>query len=243
MRAAGSGEFVVGSSEHDGKRQILTVGLSVEEYARIALVFESDSFEVDRFPGAQGAVELIARQRVEALLVRYPLPDMVLPPFLQTVRHGPCRRSPVLLLADGGRCAEAQRYVGRGASRVLSLDTAPGVLHTTLAKLLDVAPRKSRHFIAQLKFKSGDGEDWILCRSENSSATGVLVATDRQLPRGTRVDFELTLPKVERPVVGRAEIARHTVSGRERVRGMGLRFLSFAGDSQEVYEEFLRDRG
>jgi uncharacterized protein (TIGR02266 family) len=229
--------------QQDGKRRILTVGLTVEEYARIALVFDEGVFEVDRFPGAKGALDLIRDVRVEVLLVRYPLPDMVLPPFLQTVRHGPCRRSPVLLLADGDRCQEAQRYVGRGANRVLSLDSSPGALHSTLSSLLDVAPRKSRHFIAQLKFESGDGEDWILCRSENSSASGVLLATDRQLPRGTRVHFELTLPTVERPVKGEAEIARLTVVGRERVRGMGLRFLSFAGDSREIYEDFLRDRG
>ncbi len=229
--------------QQDGKRRILTVGLSIEEYARIALVFDEAVFEVDRFPGGQGALELIARARVEVLLVRYPLPDMVLPPFLQTVRHGPCRRSPVLLLADGERCREAARHLGRGANRVLSLDSSPGALHSTLSSLLDVAPRKSRHFIAQLRFKSGDDEDWILCRSENSSASGVLLATDRRLPRGTRVDFELTLPTVERPVIGQAEITRLTIPGRERVKGMGMRFLSFAGDSQEVYEDYLRDRG
>ncbi len=231
------------SSNQDGKRRILTVGLSVSEYARIALVFDSGVFEVDRFPGGEGALELVARRPVEVLFVRYPLPDMVLSPFLRAVRQGPCRRSPLVLLANGDRCAEAQRYVGRGANRVLSLDSSPGALHATLSNLLDVAPRKSRHFIAQLKFQSGDGEDWILCRSENSSASGVLLATDRQLPRGTRVHFELTLPTVERPVRGEAEIARLTVVGRERVRGMGLRFLSFAGDSREIYEDFLRDRG
>ena len=71
----------------------------------------------------------------------------------------------------------------------------------------------------------------------------MLLATERRLPRGTRVDFELTLPTVDRPVTGQAEITRLTIPGRERVQGMGMRFLSFAGDSQEVYEEYLRDRG
>lgn len=182
------------------------MGLSVEEFTLVAPCLDRQKFDVDRFPGAQGAMELVARLPVEVLLISYPLPDMVLPPFLQAVRKGPCRHSPLVLLAGGDSLNEAHRYIGRGANRVISLDSPKRELPATVSRLLNVAPRKTLRAFAQLRFKFDD-TNWIPCRPENLSAPGLLLETDQRPPRGTQVDFELILPAIERPVVGRAEVA------------------------------------
>lgn len=222
------------------KQRVLTVGLSVEEFDLVAPCLDRDEFDVDRFPSTRGALELVTRQKVDVLLVRYTR-SRELEAFLRAVRarDSPCRRSPLLLLAGARQLAAAERHIGRGANRVVDLGGDAETIQSTVAGLLGVAPRKSLRFIAQLKIRVGKHNDWILCRTANGSTTGVLLETDRVLPIGTRIEFEFTLPAVAKPIVGRAEVTRHTLEGRDPVRGMGLRFLSFAGRSRRRYDEYL----
>lgn len=226
------------------KRRILTVGLSVEEFDLVAPCLDPDTFDVDRFPSARGALELIACHAVDVLLVRHPLPGIDIRSFLLAVRKAGslCRRSPLLLLTLTRHLADAKSYIGRGANRMVALDGDRQALQATVTGLLDVAPRKACRCIAQLKVRVGREGGWILCRTRNCSASGVLLETDRRVPTGTGVDFELTLPAVERPIVGRGEVTRHTLADRDPVVGMGMRFLSFAGDSQRSFQKFLNGR-
>ncbi len=223
-------------------RRVLTVSLSVEEFDLVAPLLAGEEFEVDRFPSAQGALELLAVHFIEVLLVRYPLPGMDLKAFLRAVRDesSPCLSSPLLLLANRKQLAAAESYLGRGANRVVCLDDEREVVQAVVSGLLDVAPRRECQ-LAQFKIRTDAGGEWVLCSPENASTTGVLIETDQQLPTGTLVDFELMVVEVPWPIVGRGEVTRHTLEGRDRVRGMGLRFLSFEGDSARLYQEFLKD--
>ncbi len=224
------------------RRRVLTVGLGVEEFVQVAPCLDSQHFDVDRFPTTRGALELVACHVIDVLLVRFALHDASLRAFLQAVRDksSPCRHSPLVLLARGDELPEARRYLGRGANRVLDLDGDRQKLQDTVARLLRVAPRKNCEFIAQLEIKNGHSRDWVLCRSLNGSATGVLLETDRRIPTGTLVNFEFTLPAIAKPVTGRGEVIRHTLAERESTHGIGLRFLSFGKDSQRFYEQYLK---
>ena len=95
----------------------------------------------------------ITRNGILQLLVRYPLPHTAVRPFLRAVRHGPCRRSPVLLLADGNRCTEAQRYVDniqRFFDTLVWMDTRS---HPLLAEQMLTAPsRFSMRFASSVGF-------------------------------------------------------------------------------------------
>lgn len=79
----------------------------------------------------------------------------------------------------------------------------------------------------------------ILCQTENFSGTGMLIKTERRYDVGTRLGFEFSLGD-DRPIHGVAEVVRHTLIGRDQVGGIGVRFLSFAGDSQRRFEAFLQ---
>lgn len=223
------------------KKKVLTVGLSTAEFVQVAPWLDRQEFEVNRCPRSRGAIEIVSRQLIDALLVRYELPGDELESLLAAVRarSSPCRRSPLLLLSYPRNLAAANSYIGRGANRAMPLNGDHKTIQATLCSLMNVAPRKACRCIAQLEVRIGQERDWILCRTRNGSATGVLLETEQTIPTGTRVDFELTLPAVDRPVVGRGEVARHTHEGREPFTGMGLRFLSFADDSRSSYEAFL----
>ncbi len=224
------------------RRNVLVIGVSPVEFGRVAPFLGRDAFDVDRFPSGTGALELTAYVSIEVLLVRYPLPDMDLGVFLQAVRQpdSKCQRSPILLLAHGDEAKEAGAYIGRGANRVLHLEDAEEELQGRVSELLDVAPRKGARFLARMEIKLGGAKDMILCQTENLSSSGMLIKTERRYDKGTKIDFEFSLPDDPRPIVGVAEVMRHTMVGRDKVGGIGVRFLSFGGDSQRRFETYLR---
>ncbi len=224
------------------RRNVLVIGVSPEEFGRVAPFLARDAFDVDRFPSGTGALELTAVVSIEVLLVRYPLPDMDLGVFLQAVRQpdSKCLSSPILVLANASAGKEAQAYIGRGANRVLHLEDAEEELQGTVSALLAVAPRKDARFLARMEIKIGGAKDMILCQTENLSASGMLIKTERRYDKGTTIDFEFSLPADVRPIAGVAEVVRHTMVGRDQVGGIGMSFLSFAGDSQRRYEAFVK---
>ncbi|MEM9555666.1 MAG: PilZ domain-containing protein [Acidobacteriota bacterium] len=224
------------------QRNVLAIGVTRDEFQAVVPFLDRDTFEVDRFPSASGALELVSRVPFEMLLVRYPLPDMPLDSFLDSVRdeESACLRSSLLLLTPESHDGEAKRYIGRGANRTISLEAGADAIQASISSLLNVAPRKAARFLARVEIKLGEASDMILCQTENLSATGMLIRTDKRYDLGTEIDFEFSLPNDVRPVRGIAEIVRHTMIGRDQVGGIGLRFLSFSGDSQRRFESYLR---
>ncbi|MEM6792742.1 MAG: PilZ domain-containing protein [Acidobacteriota bacterium] len=222
-------------------RNVLAIGLTQPEFERLVPFLARESFDVDRFPSARGAVDLISNVPFEMLLVRYPLPDMELQSFLAKVREegGRCQQSSLILLAAGDRETEAQRFIGQGANRSVALGAAPSEIQSSISSVLDVAPRKSARFLARMEIRIGGAKDMLLCQTENMSATGLLVRTDRRYEVGTQIEFEFSVPGDPRPLRGVAEVVRHTLVGRDQVGGIGMRFLSFAGDSQHRFESFV----
>lgn len=226
----------------NSRRNVLAVGLSHEEFLRFVPFLSRQSFDVDRFPSALGAVELVTRIAFELLLVRYPLPDMEMAPFLERVRddRSPCRRSSLLVLHPSGRSDEAGAYVGRGANRTIALEASEGEIQENISSVLNVAPRKAARFMARFQITLGGSNDMLLCQTENVSTTGLLIRTDRRYEKGTQIDFEFGVGTDPRPIRGVAEVVRHTLIGKEALAGIGMRFLSFEGDSQRRLEAYLQ---
>lgn len=226
---------------NENRRNVLMIGVNSQEFGRVAPFLARDSFEVDRFPSAVGSFELTNEVRFEVLIARFPLPDMELYDFLQGVRskQSPNMRSSVVLLATSEKLREANSFIGRGANRVMSLEEADGKIQEMISGLLHVAPRKAlRHMIA-MDIQLGDDTQMHKCQTENMSATGMLLKIDKRYEIGTELKFEFTFEDDHRPIVGIAEIVRHTMVGRDKVGGIGVRFLSFAGDSQRRYMSFI----
>ncbi|MEM1202309.1 MAG: PilZ domain-containing protein [Acidobacteriota bacterium] len=220
------------------KRRVLAIGLSAEEFAHIEPCLDHADFEVDRFPSARGALELIAPLPIEVLLVRYPLRGMDLEDFLDAVRRPATmsRHSSLVLLARASRRAEAEQFIGRGANRVVCLETALGHLQGHVAELVRVAPRLRISFPVRLGEDGGDG-GWD-CRVCDTSASGALIETQRKPEPGTRISFQLAPPQGPR-VTGSGEVVRHTRPDRGEVDGMGVRFLRFDPGCRAAFRDFL----
>lgn len=218
----------------------LVVGVSHREFDRLASSLDVDASRLDRFPSAAGALELASRIPFDLLVVRSPLHGMDLAKFLDRVRRpgGPCEKSSLVLLS-AGKTSQSERYLGHGADRVVRLEYEVETRAVILSLLAAAAHRASR-FKVRLDLKLSNFLDRIRCRTENVSASGMLVETGRRFDPGTRIRFDFALPADDHQVNGIGEVVRHTVTGRDPVDGLAMRNLCFAGRSRQQFEAYLQ---
>ena len=218
--------------------RILAVGFPAPDYQRLSATFDA-SWDVDPLPGGQGALDLLKLAPVDLVVLHHPLPDVSLEPFLEILRSGQMmsRSTSLIVVTKRESAAEACRFIGRGANRVLSLERAQDLLAPTMHALLRVAPRKAASFSARLEMPRLGS---FLGVVRNSSKTGLLIETGQQPPRGTELGFELDVPNAGAPILGRAKVVRHTTPDREGVVGLGMRITAFSGrDAGRRYSAFV----
>lgn len=223
---------------------MLVVNVDEELFAKVSPLLSRHAFEIDRFPRAGAALELISRVPVDVLLIGYPLPDVGTQELLNAVRANgsPCRQSPLLLLAHADQLEEAQRFIGRGANEVVAVEDSPERLQAAISRLLAVAPRSALRLMVRIVVNIGEGAALEMAQSENFSETGMLVRTREPYPLGSRLSFEFHLGGGHLPIRGEGEVVRATTAGREAVHGVGVRFISLERDGLMRLQRFLRER-
>lgn len=222
-------------------RNVLVVEVPPALFEVIAPVLERKEFEVDRFPRAGGALELLAVVPFAAVIVGFPLREVGIGRFLDSVRGGPSATAKVALLAGAPHLAEAQAYLGGGADLALQVERAPKEAIRLLCTLLGVPPRASVRIMVklQLRVENDPQGERLLAQTYDVSSSGMLVATRRRFPVGSTVRFELVLPEGHAPVTGDAEVARHAEATAKRPEGMGLRFSNLPGESRARLQHYL----
>ena len=226
------------------KSSVLVVNLGTREFDKVAPLLDREEFEVDRFPRAAMALELIRQVTFDVLLVGYPLPDIGPRQFLSEIRdpESPCRTSPLLLVASAESLSSAREFIGYGANRVVGMDETAERLQAEVTRLLEVAPRRDLRTMVRLEIRVGDGQKLAMGQTENLSRSGMLVRAGEAWAVGAEVEFEFFLGDDPKPIHGRGTVVRHTTPGREQVSGMGIRFESFDKGGEKRLERFLDDR-
>lgn len=224
-------------------RSLLIVGTETPALHRVVPLLLRSEFEIHRSPSSDEVRDLIASRRFDLILARHPLAGPPLADLVALIRQpgAPCRDSSLLLLAEPGAVHEVGSFLGHGVNRIVSLDAPSDRLLHAVAELLAVPPRKTARAIVQLELWVRHGSTRLLSITENISLTGMLVRGGRELPIGSRLRFELTLPGIP-PVQGEVEVVRHTDATAEYLDGAGLRFESFQGDGLQRLRSFL-ERG
>jgi len=215
------------------------VGLERSHYDQLLPLLSRAHVNVERLAAADGAVQLSKQLKWDLLIVRYPLPDMSIGSFMQSV-HEPGSKSdatPILVIADDDRLAEIGSMLPGGAKQVVSVNQPQQIVSEVGARL-KLAPRAEVRLPVRIDVKLA-GVPPLMCESENLSEHGLLLKTDTRYPIGTRAGFEFSLPGERLPIQGEAEIMRHAEPGVEGMKGMGLKVLSFKGDGMARMRRFV----
>lgn len=226
------------------RKSVLTVALDAETFERIGPILKRSTLSVQAASMAAEALVQALRDRYHLIVCRYPLPDMHLREFVTAIRAkgSASRGASLLLLTIPEMRSEARSGISGGPFLVFSQQESIANLHEGAAHLLHVAPRHKQRIPARLRVnlehESMMIEAWIV----NISATGMLVTEVPRLPVGARCLFEFELPESGFLVSGSCDVVRHTNRKRERVDGLGFRFVDFRPGCHEALDAWCESK-
>ena len=225
----------------DDRPIVLVAGTGRSSFERLAPVLDRQKLEVIQVTSAEDAARLAYSERVDLVILDAEPATMSLEEIVGTIRAGwsASNKTSLLVLAPPGRADAALALVGRGVNRVMLAADPVELIAQQVAALLHVAPRTTIRFPTRLLVGVADGSEEALGAVVNISATGLLVETDADLAPGQHVVISIDVGADDEPVAVKAEVVRRADPVRDGVEGVGLRFLSFAGDGRTRLEAIL----
>ncbi len=223
------------------KPLVLVAGVPRSSFEELAPVLDRHKLTVVQAPSAEDAMMFAHSERVELVVLAIEPTTMSLEKVIRTIRaaSSASKKASLLVLSKPGNEDEARQFIGRGVNRVMLGIDHPKLIAQGVADLLAIASRTTLRLTTQLFIRFADGSEESLGAVINLSASGLLLETDADLEPGQHVVLSIDIDGQDEPVSAKAEITRKADPNRDGVEGVGVRFLTFAGDSQKRLETML----
>ena len=226
---------------HRERPVVLVAGGPRGSFEGFAPVLDREKLTVVRVTSYEDAVMYAQSAQVELVILAIQPTTMSLEDAIRAIRSqsSASKKASLLVLAVPGTEDGARELIGHGVNRVMLTADPPKYIALQVAELLEIPPRATLRLSTRMLVEVEDGFEMALGAVVNVSAAGLLLETDADLEPGQHVVISIDLdPQVE-PVAAKAEIVRKADRKREGIEGVGARFLSFAGDSQQRLETIL----
>jgi CheY-like chemotaxis protein len=223
-------------------RSLLVVGGVSPPLVRALPLLQRADLEVRRIPDAREGAEVVESTQFDLIITQFPLEGLPLGELVEAVRSTSSlsRNAGLLVLTDNAHLGRARVYLGHGVNRVISLDNPDDSIVLAVADLIAISPRKTVRLMVQLELEVKAGPAKVLSLTQNISTAGMLVkGGQHELPVGSRIQFELSLPDGGSPILGEAEVVRHAMANTESFDGVGVRFISLQADALRRLEAFI----
>ena len=159
--------------------------------------------------------------------------------FCATIREdGDLRSVSIIVVCDDTYPAREAAGQCR-ANAVLTRPLSAGVLADKAGELLSIAPRREYRVLLSISTLGLHGASPFFCRSQNISASGMLIETEKPLATGDRVECLFFVPPAVK-VHTDAEVVRSIPQARGfGPMGYGIRFRDLAPDDRRAIASFV----
>jgi DNA-binding response OmpR family regulator len=187
-----------------------------------------------------GALEIIAAERLDLVVMDHVLPDLSGDEIVRAVRMDPTNaRTPVLLVTARGVRENVERCLRAGCNSFLFKPVTAGELQVRVRELLDVPMRRHVRTLVRLAIGAASGEQFFFGTTVNLSESGVLLETDSELNLGDCVDLRFFLPGDQRPLVTGSRIVRRAEGSAACARAFGVLFQGMSDDDKSRIRRFV----
>ena len=220
---------------------VLVAGIPRSSFDELAPVLDRHKVDVVQVTSAEDSTKFAHSDRVDLIILEAEPTEMSLEDVVRTIRSesSASNKASILVLAIPGTEDEARQLIGHGVNRVMLSVDPPKFIALQVAELLDIAPRTTLRLSTRLLVELADGSEEALGAVVNMSAAGLLLETDADLEPGQHVILSSDIDPDDEPVSGKAEVVRKANPDLDGVDGIGVRFLSFAGDGRQRLEAIL----
>ena len=213
------------------------------DHSRGALAYQEtilrrrDALLATALAGSEGLQK--ARTDVPQLIIfGYDLFDMTAPEFCRAIRDDEVTRHvSLLLVCEREATDEADLCLSAGCNDVIYRPLQRHELDSKVERLTAIPVRRQLRTITKIEVSLEKNGRYILGRSMNISATGMLLEVDRVLTSEGVVRLHFYLPGDPRALTADAEILRAEFSG--TMARYGVRFLNLGPEERDRIEHFV----
>ncbi len=184
------------------------------------------------------ALTIHRAEHVDLIITRLDLPGTGCEQFCALIREDAALRAVSIIIICGNSPALVERSTRCRANLVLPQPIHPLVLTVKAQQLLDIAARQTLRATMCVTVEGRSGDEEIVCRSLNVSATGMLIESSQQLEVGSRFACQFHLPNAKRIEVA-GKIVRKQQCPDDRVCQYGLMFTEISPETRQVLIDFV----
>jgi CheY-like chemotaxis protein len=214
------------------------------DHSRGALLFQESILRRRRatITTALAGTEALAIAREELphlILFGYDLFDMAGPEFCRAVREDERTRSiSLLFVCDRGNASHSESCLQAGCNDVIYRPLERHELDAKIAKLTTIPARRQLRTLTRIEVSLENSGRFVLGRSLNISANGMLIESERVLPGEGRLRLNFFLPGETSPVQVNAEVLRSEFAG--TLARYGVRFVDLSSEAEEQIERYVQ---
>ncbi|HET7435367.1 MAG TPA: PilZ domain-containing protein [Thermoanaerobaculia bacterium] len=190
---------------------------------------------------ALAGTEGLAKARAEQpnlIIFGFDLFDMSAPEFCREIRGDDQTRGiSLLLVGDRQQTEHSDLCISAGCNDVIYRPLQKRELDQKVERLTSIPVRRQLRTITKIEVSLEKNGRFVLGRSVNISANGMLLECDKVLPQDSTVRLHFYLPADPKPLQIDAEILRAEFSG--AMSKYGLRFLETADEDRERIDRFV----
>ncbi|HKO55179.1 MAG TPA: response regulator [Thermoanaerobaculia bacterium] len=187
--------------------------------------------------GSEGLTRARAEQP-HLIIFAYDLFDMNAPEFCREIREGEETRGiSLLLVCDRDTPEQSDLCLSAGCNDVIYKPVQRRDLDQKVAKLTAIPVRRQLRTITKVDVSLENNGRFILGRSVNISANGMLLEVERVLPGNGVVRLHFFLPGDPKPMEVNAEVLRAEFAG--TMAKYGLRFVDPTPEERERIEKYV----
>jgi len=172
------------------------------------------------------------------IIFAFDLFDMTAPEFCREIRGSEQTRTiSLLLVCDRDAQDHGDQCLSAGANDVIYRPLQRRDLDEKVERLTSIPVRRQLRTITKIEVSVEKNGRFVLARSLNISANGMLVEVDRVLPGEDNVRLHFFLPGDPKPLQVNAEILRAEFSG--TMAKYGLKFVNLNSEERERIEHYV----
>jgi len=186
------------------------------------------------------AKAILARERVDLLIMDYVLPDVTGDELVRWVReNAETRDMSILIVTARGLREHIDRCMSAGCNAFLFKPVSRTVLCAKVQEMLDVPARRHVRTLIRLEVKASCKDRFFFGNTVNLSVSGVLLETPLDIGLGESIDLRFFLPGEAEAIDVNGRVVRRTPMTTGNSANYGLLFEELTDADRVRIERFV----
>jgi PilZ domain len=181
-------------------------------------------------------------EKVDLIISQVDLPGTTSEQLFAMIRNDNALCSVSLILFCLYRPGQRERAERCNPNVIMTLPVNKSLLLEKAGSLLAIPSRKSYRVLLNVSLDGGSGGASFFCRSENISATGLLLETERSLAQGDRLTCSFFLPGTKQITVAAEVMRMVSHADKSGTKLYGVRFGKIPPEDVAAIEAFVKKK-